>query len=80
MSIFSSCISKKNEHFLKQRYAKTILNKSIFAEWPLCLFVMFYPSKLSAGGAKRDNPLSEGSAKDWLWTSDNDDDDGDENI
>ena len=56
VSIFSSCISKKkNEHFLKQRYAKTILNKSIFAEWPLCLFVMFYPSKLSAGGAKRDN-------------------------
>ena len=36
--------SRKNEHFLKQWYAETILNKSIFAESPNCLFVMFYPS------------------------------------
>ena len=41
---------------------------------------MFYPSKLSALGAKRDNPLKEWPAKDWLWTSDNDDNDGDDNI
>ena len=67
--------SRKNGHFPKQRYAETIWNKSIIAE---CLFVMFYPSKLSALGAKRDNPLKEWPAKDWLWTSDNDD--GDDNI